>query len=408
MNSSDPGTLPYPLAGIRVADFSRVLAGPFCARMLCDLGAEVIKIEPPDGDLSRRLGHRRAGVSGYYMQQNCGKANVSIDLKTTAGRDLAMRIIARCDVLIENFRPGVMKALGLGPAQVMAEVPEIVYCSISGFGHVSPLRDRRAFAGIAHATTGVLDRQARAFGGEPRDSVLAIGDTVTGLQAVIAIQAALYLRSRGGPGQFIDLSMHDSLLAIQEAANFHLFDERGKEDEFLCAWAYRCGGRHVVIPSDPRAHWKELTNVMGKPELMVDGRFDTYEKRTTRLAELETIVQQWVSTFPSPEEVVDALTAAGLPGAVVMTMGAALDSEQSRARNMTPACDDRSGGQSRVLNSPYRFSAARAGVHGTPAFRGEDNAHVLRELLGLSESEIGELERQGTISSRVPASSTHP
>ncbi|MBI5503846.1 MAG: CoA transferase [Deltaproteobacteria bacterium] len=401
--STSTKAAPYPLAGIRVADFSHVLAGPFCTRILCDLGAEVIKIETPEGDISRRLGRRRGGMSGYYMQQNCGKLNVSLDLKRAEGRALAARLAGACDVLVENFRPGVMDALGLGEGPLREANQGLIYCSISGFGHSSPLRSQRAFAGVVHAATGLLHRQAEAWGHEPEDSVLAVGDTVTGLQAAIAILAALQLRERTGCGQFIDMAMHDALLAIQEAANFTLFDEGGSDTDFLCAWVHRCKDEYVVIPADPRAYWSELTRVMGRPELRTDPRFDTYEKRAPRLRELEGIVGEWVQSFACAADAVAALHKAGVAAAKVLTLSQALASEQTRARAMTVQCDDRSGGTSAVLNSPYRFSSASAGVHGRAPFRGEDNRAVLTKLLGVDEHELRGLEESGVLSSRIPA-----
>jgi crotonobetainyl-CoA:carnitine CoA-transferase CaiB-like acyl-CoA transferase len=392
-----------PLAGNSIADFSRVLAGPFCTRMLSDLGADVIKIEPPDGDLSRRLGPRRGGMSGYYMQQNCGKRNVSIDLKSSKGRALAEAIVGRSDVLVENFRPGVMDALGLGAERLRARDPRLVYCSISGFGHTGPWRDRRAFAGIAHATTGVLHRQAHAWGIEPYDSVLALGDTVTGLHSAVAILAALRLREQTGRGQHIDMAMHDALLSIQEAANFHLFGDGGTENDFLCSWVYRCGDEHVAMPTDPRAHWQALTDAMERPDLAADSRYDTHEKRVQRLEELEAHIQDWVLDQGRAEDVVAILDRHGLPGARIMPMSEALECDQTRAREMTVEIDDRSGRCVGVLNSPYRLSEAETGVHGTPAFRGEHNREILGELLGMSAEEIDGLEREGVVSARLPA-----
>lgn len=383
-----------------MADFSHVLAGPFCTRILADLGADVVKIETPEGDLSRRLGERRGGISGYYMQQNCGKRNVSVDLRTSEGRALAADLACACDVVVENFRPGVMDGLGLGAATLREREPRLIYCSISGFGHDSPQRSERAFAGVVHAATGIIDRQARAFGQAPVDSVFAVGDTVTGLQAALAIVAALHLRERTGSGQFIDMAMHDALLALQEAANFVLFG--GTETDFLCAWIYPCHGRNVVIPSDPRANWQVLVRLMGDPALATDPRFDTYPKREARLAELEAIVAAWVAAQPSAEAAVAACHAQGLAAARVQTLTEALASEQTRARSMTVPCDDRSGGSVPVLNSPYRYSDASAGVHGRPAFRGEHNREVLAVLLGRAPEEISRLEEAGVLSSRVP------
>ena len=391
-----------PLNGLRVLDFSRVLAGPFCTRMLCDLGAEVVKVEPPDGDLSRRLGPRRGGMSGYYMQQNCGKRNVSIDLKTAEGRDLATALATKCDVLVENFLPGVMAELGLGAEAMCAANERLVYCSISGFGQASPWRDRRAFAGIAHASTGILYRQAHATGARPADSVLAIGDTVTGLQATIAILAALRDREHTGRGQVIDMAMHDALLSIQEAANFHLFEDGATEHDFLSSWVYQCGDDFVAVPTDPRASWEQMTRLIGRPELARDPRYDDYEKRAAKLDELEAHVQDWMLGQPSADDVVATLHAHGLPGARIVSLSEALESEQTKARDMTPEIDDRSGRRVRVVNSPYRFSRAMAGARGRPAFRGEDNREVLEELLALDPERIERLEASGVLSSRVP------
>jgi CoA:oxalate CoA-transferase len=393
---------PYPLDGVRVADFSHVLAGPFCTRILADLGADVVKIETPDGDLSRRLGQRRGGMSGYYMQQNCGKRNVSIDLRRAEGRDLAASIATASDVVVENFRPGVMDGLGLGQKELRTRNPRLVYCSISGFGHDSPQREERAFAGVVHAATGIIDRQARAFGQEPVDSVFAVGDTVTGLQAALAIVAAIHLRERSGCGQFIDMAMHDALLSMQEAANFVLFGGEEHEADFLCAWTYRCGDRCVTIPMDPRAHWETATQLIGRPELATDPRYDSYAKREACLPELENIMAAWVASQPSAEAVVASCHAHGLAAARVQTLTEALASAQTRERSMTVDCDDRNGGTAAVLNTPYRFSDAEAGVRGRPAFRGEHNAEVLMDLLGRSREEIAELEAGGVLSARLP------
>lgn len=391
-----------PLDSIRVADFTHVLAGPFCTRILCDLGADVIKVETPGGDLSRRLGARRGGMSGYFMQQNCGKRNVSIDLRQAEGKSLALELIAASDVVVENFRPGAMKALGLGWEEARAVNPRLVYCSISGFGHASPLRDQRAFAGVAHATTGMLARQGAAWRSAPQDSVLAVGDTVTGLQATIAILAALRSVEHSNRGQWVDLAMHDALLAIQEAANFHFFSPDSGEYDFLCSWLYPCGSDWVVVPSDPRSDWERLCAVMERADLFNEPRYASYEDRAGLLEELEGHVAGWIAGFASGDAAVACLHAAGFAAARVMTMGEALESEQTRARDMAPERDDRNGGRVPVLNSPYRFSDAESGVRGHAAFRGEDNAAVFGDLLGHSQSDIDRLTERGVLTDRIP------
>jgi crotonobetainyl-CoA:carnitine CoA-transferase CaiB-like acyl-CoA transferase len=397
-----PESSDAPLRGIRVADFSRVLAGPSCTRILADLGAEVIKLEPPEGDLSRFLGPRRHGMSGYFMQQNCGKLNVSIDLKQERGKELAARIVEHSDVLVENFRPGVMDGLGFGGEEMLDRHPALVYCSISGYGRTGPWSPRRAFAGVAHASTGMLHRQAQASEQPTADSVLAVGDTVTGLHATVAILSALRERDRTGKGQIIDMAMHDALLSVQECANFYLFDSLGNDTGYLCSWVYPCRDRDIAMPTDPRAHWDKLCEVMARPDLSEDPRYDSLEKRNECLSELEGHIGEWVLSLPDADSVVEALEKAGLPGAAVLRLGEALDCEQTRIRGMTPEVEDRSGRHVRVLNTPYRFSNASAGVRGVPAFRGEDNGIVLSEVLGLDDDEIADLERTGVIGDRLP------
>lgn len=394
----------YPLEGVRVLDLTHVLAGPFCTRALCDLGAEVIKVEVPRGELSRRLGARRGGISGYYMQQNCGKRNVSIDLAQPRGVELVQELAGHCDILVENFRPGVLDARGLGFGRLTELHSRLIYCSISGFGHNSPLRDQRAFASIAHASTGMLHRQAVVDARNPTDSVLAVGDTVSGLQAVVAILAALRHRDLTGRGQFIDLAMHDALLSMQEAANFHYFSDETTAEDFLSAWVYRCGDQHLVIPTDPRASWDQFCALLGLEPPAPEDPYATFEGRTARLDELEAIIAGWVADQANADQAVELLHRAGMPGARILSLDEALESEQVKARDMAPLREDRSGGQTRVLNSPYRFSEAESGVRGVPAFRGEHNRAVLGELLNLNEDELSKLESSGVLSSRVPSS----
>ncbi|TFH21653.1 MAG: CoA transferase, partial [Myxococcales bacterium] len=380
-------------------------AGPMCGCVLADFGADVVKVEMPGGEMARRAPPMLPGtnppISFMHATVNRNKRSLTLDLRRPEGRDVFLRLAARADVVIENFRPGVMDGLGLGQAALREANPGLVYCSISGFGHTGPWRERRAFAGIVHATTGVLHRQAVATERDPIDSALAIGDTVSGLQAVVAVLAALRLRERTGRGQFIDMAMHDALLSVQEAANFHLFSDESSENDFLCSWVYRCGDDFVAMPDDPRAHWDRLTRVMEKPELATDRRYDDYSKRAARLDELEALVQGWVAGQRSADAVVERLQTHGLPGARIMSLAEALECEQTRARGMTRERPDRSGGTVPVLDSPYRFSEATAGVRGEPAFRGEDNRDVLSALLGLDDAELDQLERDGVLSSRI-------
>jgi crotonobetainyl-CoA:carnitine CoA-transferase CaiB-like acyl-CoA transferase len=217
-----------PLEGTRVVDFSRVLAGPHCAKTLLDLGAEVIKIEPPGGDLSRKAFPRAAGMSGYYAQQNAGKRNISIDLNVPGARDAITRLCDTADVIVENFRPGALTAFGLDYESVAVTNPRVVYASISGYGQHGPWRSRMAYAPTVQAETGITATTAEHFRRPPdqlRSDSLSHADVYSGLHAAIAILACLSERERTGQGQYIDVAMAAVMLAVNERVHVDLPDE---------------------------------------------------------------------------------------------------------------------------------------------------------------------------------------
>ena len=218
-----------PLDGLKVLDLSRVLAGPFAGRMLSDLGADVVKLEPPDGDLTRLWGRKIAGLAGYYVQQNAGKRNICVDLKAPAGVELARRLAGRADILIENFRPGVMARLGLDYDTLAAGNPGLIMLSISGFGADGPESGRAAYAPIIHAETGLVhgqaERTALENGGDPIrpvELVTSLADTNAGLHGLVAALSALHQRHGTGRGQHIDLAMVDATLVTDDRAHYFL------------------------------------------------------------------------------------------------------------------------------------------------------------------------------------------
>ena len=217
-----------PLSGIRVLDFSRVLAGPHCTRMLSDMGADVIKLEPPDGDLTRYASPRINGLSAYFVQQNSGKRNISVDLSSPRGAEIAIALAATADVLVENYRAGVMQRLGLGVAEVTARNPRLIYASISGYGATGPWVDRRAYASVVGAEAGITKLQGDARGGDYANDPLSHADTYTALELTTAVLAALYQREHTGRGQSIDVSMAETMLFVNDHINGELWD--GPED----------------------------------------------------------------------------------------------------------------------------------------------------------------------------------
>ncbi|MDP4850603.1 MAG: CoA transferase, partial [Ilumatobacteraceae bacterium] len=214
-----------PLEGVRVLDFTRVLSGPHATRMLCDLGADVIKVEQPTGDLTRFSSPRVNSNSTYFIQQNVGKRNISLDLTKPEAVDLIIRLVEKCDVLIENFRPGVLQRLGLGQETLRAKNSRLVYASITGYGNTGPWVDRRAFAPVINAEMGMTKRQGDARGGDYANDPFSHADVYTAIECASAILAALFQRERTGEGQYIDLSMAQTLLYVNEHAHDDLWDQ---------------------------------------------------------------------------------------------------------------------------------------------------------------------------------------
>ena len=293
-----------------VADFTRVLSGPHCTRMLSDLGANVIKVEPPAGDVTRFSAPRRNSMPSYYAQQNTGKRSISIDLSQAEGSKLAMRICERADILVENFRPGVMRRFGLDYDAVARRNPRIVYASITGYGATGPWKDRRAYAPVVQAETGLTKSQ----GDHGRDGVYRTdrhshADVYTSLDAAAGILAALYQRERTGRGQWIDVAMAQVMLYVNEHVHDELWD-----DETDPHWVRSFGnaaqpvvtvanGDAVAIAGHPAAkgNFEMYAALIGKPELAGDPRFTTVADRQEHIGDLQTYIADYAATVPDAE-----------------------------------------------------------------------------------------------------------
>ncbi|NMO02923.1 CoA transferase [Gordonia sp. TBRC 11910] len=375
--------LPSPLAGLRVVDLSRVLAGPYVGRIMADLGADVVKVEAPDGDQSRHFGATRAGLSGFYTQFNVGKRNVCIDLRTAQGVEVLLDLIDRADVVIENFRPGVMARLGLAPDTLLARRPSLVVLSISGFGQTGADSPRPAYASVVHAEAGLMARQATLDDSDPTDLALAVGDYNAALHGAIAVLAAVRLAEATGTGQHIDMSMFDAMVATDDYAHNYL-------DGYSAA---RVGGEIWSAPGGPIIIASVLYNTWGRLRRtfdLADGLApDTpvAEKIATR----RRLVQEWLLAFDDRADACAALDAANLVWADIRSPGDALTSPLAYSRAVAVDVDGRDGATRRVTNTPYKFSAARSGPRGPAPYRGEHNQQVLAEWLGLPGARAGEL-----------------
>ncbi|MFB9124410.1 CoA transferase [Paraburkholderia dipogonis] len=386
-----------PLSGIRVVDFSRVLAGPLCARTLLDLGAEVVKIEPPNPDLSRSAFPFNEGMSGYYAQQNAGKRNVSINLNVPGAREMVLKLCDQADVIVENFRAGTLKFFGLDYETLSERNPRLVYVSITGYGQGGPWRGRMAYAPTVQAEGGFTANSLRHFGEalvEPRTDSLSHADVYTGMQAVIAVLAALNRRSATGEGQYVDVSMAATLLAINERAHVELngFD-LGDEPAILGATdaPFFIGpeGEQFVLSMSlvGSITFPLYLQAMRRYDVADDPRFKTASLRKKHLKELHAIVQKWMLTFRTLADLDAQLDEAKIAMGRLRGLNALADSEWSEYWGATQEVSDRRGGKYRLPGRPWRFSKDPLVPIGDPAFRGEHNRAVFIDL-GLSPSEI--------------------
>ncbi|HUQ39893.1 MAG TPA: CaiB/BaiF CoA-transferase family protein [Acidimicrobiales bacterium] len=379
----------YPLDGLRVLDLSRVLSGPIAARMLSDMGADVVKLEPPDGDVTRAWGEVRHGLSGFYTQQNAGKRNVCIDLRAPGAVDLVRRLATIADVVIENFRPGVLSRLGLGWDDLSARNPRLVMLSISGFGQQGPDAHRQAYAAVIHGESGIIARQAAFDGRPPSDPMLSIADTNAGLHGLAAVLAALVQRERTGLGDHIDLSMLDSMLATDDYVHHYT-------DGFP---VIRLGGTiwdgpegPVLVAADFRYLWRQLKELFG-----LDDGVPTDADLADKIAGRRAAIAGWFASFADADTLHSALDTANLAWGTVASPEEAVRSASVVARGSVAEVDDRGGGTRRVVQSPYRFAASRSGVRGGAPRRGEHNAAVLADWLALGEEELGALAAAGVL-----------
>lgn len=389
----------YPLQGIRVLDFSRVLAGPFASRMLVDLGAEVFKVEPPEGDVTRLWGRKIAGIAGYFFHQNVGKKGLCIDLGSAEGADLVKQLVPHVDVVLENFRPGVMERLGIG-WDVLSELnPKLVMLSISGFGQTGPETGRAAYAPIIHAESGVLDRYARLTGQPPAELPLSVADTNASLHGLVALLAALYRRQQTGQGDRIDIAMIDAMFATDDHLHGALEPADKEPAGVPRSEVWQTGAGPVILSGDLRWIWHQLSRCYGVDDPTPPGA--TLEQK---IAHRLAAVQQFFTGLSDWPAVIEAMDRMNLAWGRVKTSREAVESSATLvARESIAQVPDRDGGHRRVIRSPYRFQNARSEVRGTAPWRGEHNRPVLSELLGLSDQQLAALETAGVLLGDRPA-----
>ncbi|SFK23618.1 CaiB/BaiF CoA transferase family protein [Celeribacter neptunius] len=363
---------------IRVVDFTLVMAGPFCTRLLADLGAEVIKVEPPSGDTMRARPPMRDGQSRYFGHLNCGKRSLAADLKTPEDLALVRDLIATTDVVVENYRPGVMDRFGLGYEQMSALNPRLIYCSISGFGQTGEAARRPAYAPMIHAASG-YDLALKAFSPDtdrPAPTGMFTADVLAGVYAFGAIQTALYQREKTGKGQQVDVALMDSLMSMMvyecqeaqapQARKRHLYGPLKTSDGFV-----------VAAPLSQK-NFDALVSLLGLPDWARDDRFATAPGREANWAEIMRHVETWTVT-QSAEACEVAMLAAGVPCARYRTMAEAMADPALSERGTLATIED-AGGAYQVFNPPFRMSGCAAHARSFVPPLDEARAELVQEL----------------------------
>ena len=400
-----------PLEGIRVLDFTRVLSGPHATRMLSDLGAEVIKVEPPMGDMTRFALPRVNSLSSYFIQQNVGKKNISLDMTKPRAVELLKKLASHCDVVIENFRPGVMRKMGLDYETLSQSNPRLIYTSITGYGATGPWTVRRAYAPVVNAESGITKHQGDVRGGQYANDPHSHGDVYTALEAASAILAALYQREQTGVGQYIDVSMAETMLYVNEHAHNQMWtgiEPVGEIRSFQPAdypVLTVADGSMVVVSGHPaeRGTFDFFVAAMQQPELLSDPRFSDVATRLDHFDELMDIMRAWAKTIPTSDEIENQLSQHQLAVGRLRSVGELADTQWAYERDAVIDVSDRGDSTVRIPNSPWHFSGSDTTTQGDAKYRGEDNRVIFSEIAGLSSEEIAQLENDGVLVSRGPS-----
>jgi len=373
---------------------------------LQDLGAEVIKVEPPSPDVSRFAFPSTDGMSGYYAQQNAGKRNVSINLNLPGAYDLALRLCDTADIVVENFRAGTLGFFGLDYETLAKRNPRLIYASITGYGQGGPWRSRMAYAPTVQAEAGFTENSVRHYGDalvEPRTDSLSHADVYSGLQAVIAILAALNSRQKTGLGQYIDVAMAATLLAINERAHVDLSDDDiGAEPAVLgatdCSFFTGPQGEQFTVATSivGSRTFPSWLRAMRRVDLADDQRFASAAARRLNFGALHQIIQGWILTFPDMATLDAQFDEAKIAMGEIRSIKELAASEWSEYWGAIQHVSDRSGGEYRLPGRPWRFSAEELPPIGAPAFQGEDNISVFSEL-GVSSDELKRLSETGAL-----------
>ena len=395
--------MPGPLDGIRVLDLTTMVSGPVAAMMLADQGADVIKIEPPGGELMRRVGVENRGMTSSFLCCNRGKRSLAIDLKSAEGVAIARKLAATADVLVQNYRPGAIDRMGLGEEAVRAVRPDIVFVSISGFGETGPYARKRVYDPVIQALSGLADIQADRATGEPRMVRTIVPDKTTALAAAQAIVAALLARERTGEGQHVRLSMLDAMIAYLWPEGMSALSWVGREadparGQMGLDLVFRAQDRHITAGAVTDAEWAGMCRALRREDLLDDPRFATPALRFANVADRRAIMGEEIAKWPAAE-ILARLDAEQVPSAPVLTRRELLDDAQVRENGTIEIHYDPALGPVRQPRPAARFDRTPAEVRAMAPFLGADNADILGEL-GYTADEAAGFAARGVVAAR--------
>lgn len=393
-----------PLAGIRVLDFSRILSGPYCTQILADLGAEVIKIETVDkGDETRGFPPFKGPFSHYFIALNRGKLSIALDLKSQRGAGIARDLAKNCDIVVENFRPGVMDKLGLGYETLSADNPGLVYCSITGFGDDSPLRDKPAFDIVAQALSGIMSVNREA-GATPNRLGIPMGDMAGGIYAIFGILAAMLERHSTGKGQRVDISMLDGLIGmLGYLAQIYFVTGKApepvgtKHPSIVPYGTYPTRDGHVIVACLTEQFWRNFAEALDLPGLVTDERFCEYSRRLENRDALEAVIEDRMKQDDT-DHWLARLEEHDVPCAPILDVGQALEQAHTRERKLTDIARHPAAGEMQVLRTPIRLAGRSLDASSPPPLLGEQTADILSRVLGLKSDEISALLKDSVAS----------
>ena len=396
-----------PYDGLKVFDLSHVIAGPFCTHLLADMGADVVRIEPRRGDLMRQLpAVYDDDLSSAFAQYNCGKRSACVDLKTEAGREIALRLVEWADVVVENFSPGVLDRLGLSYEVMAARNDKVILCSLSTFGAVGPYSSMSGFGATAEAYSGLMSLTGEE-GGPPMHFGTPLADMTSGVHALAAIGAALHMRTQTGKGTQVDISSFDSLFAMIDQAvalgeftgGKRTFGRYGTTHSITVPSGIvsTADGGYVTYGCPGDALFRSLAEAMGEPALADDPRYATIEARVEHRDDVYARIASWADPFESADALVAHLAQFGVPAARVRAVEENLQDPHLIERGTLSPVEFEGVGEVLVQTAPYRFSDAVVRPQGPAPHIGEHTVEVLRDLVGLDAATICSYQEEGIV-----------